>query len=161
MHLPRHHSGPSYQSEVPACIWWRESEAIFGTLSSPSRASVSSSIRSARASHSRTFFARLLAEIWSVRPAWVAGLGSKGGIAPGKDADFVVWDPGATVVVGQEGPDGWTVEHKHKLTPYAGMALKGKIHATYLRGRKIYERAEDGAHEHAPDGPHGRPLLRK
>jgi len=68
-------------------------------------------------------------------PAKLANLdASRGRIAPGRDADFVVWDPDAE----------WTVEparmfQRHKTTPYAGATLKGRVLATYLRGEKIYE----------------------
>ena len=46
------------------------------------------------------------AEIWSAAPAALVGLGAKGAIAAGKDADFVVWDPAAEVVVGGGGARG-------------------------------------------------------
>jgi len=74
----------------------------------------------------------------SAAPAKLAGLSSrKGAIAPGKSADFVVWDPEAE----------WRIEpehlhQRHKLTPYAGQVVKGVVEATYLKGRKIYERGE-------------------
>jgi cytosine/adenosine deaminase-related metal-dependent hydrolase len=44
----------------------------------------------------------LCTDVWSAAPAAVVGLGAKGAIAPGKDADFVVWDPEADVTVGGE-----------------------------------------------------------
>lgn len=72
---------------------------------------------------------------WMCRaPARLAGLGTrKGSIEVGFDADLVVWNPEAT----------WEVEparlhHRHKLTPYAGRLLKGRVEATFLKGRKIY-----------------------
>ena len=34
------------------------------------------------------------------------------------------------------------IEHRHKITPYLGRALKGVVKRTYLRGEKIYD---DGA----------------
>ena len=52
------------------------------------------------------------------------------------------------------------VEHRHPLTPYDGMTLKGRVLATYLRGERIYVEA-DGAHRHRAAGPYGKPLLRK
>jgi allantoinase len=32
--------------------------------------------------------------------------------------------------------------HQHKLTPYAGMALKGKVLATYVNGHKVFDAAQ-------------------
>jgi allantoinase len=69
-------------------------------------------------------------------PAKLAGLnGKKGAIAPGCDADLVIWDPEATFPV-----DPAKLHHRHKVTPYAGRQLLGIVEATFLRGAKIFER---------------------
>jgi allantoinase len=71
-----------------------------------------------------------------VGPARLAGLAStKGAIAPGHDADLVVFadDEPQTVTAS-------IVQHRHKVTPYLGETLRGAVHATYLRGQKIAER---------------------
>ncbi|HWS54903.1 MAG TPA: allantoinase AllB [Pyrinomonadaceae bacterium] len=87
-----------------------------------------------RRGHTLADLARWLAR----EPARLAGLGGrKGSIAPGLDADLVIFDPEATFRVT---PD--LVEHRHKLTPYAGRTLAGVVEATFLRGRRIYERGE-------------------
>ena len=92
----------------------------------------------------------------------MVGLGSKGSISPGKDADFVVWDPDDEFSVGAPGAGGMKIEHKHKLTPYSGETLKGRVIATYLRGEKIFTfTREDGEHKHRAGGAYGKPLLRK
>ncbi len=67
-------------------------------------------------------------------PAALAGLDDrKGTIRTGADADFVVWDPdGATKVTGH------TLEHRHPLTPYEGMALRGRVVATLLGGEFVH-----------------------
>jgi allantoinase len=71
-------------------------------------------------------------------PARLAGLEKrKGAIAVGYDADLVVWDPEASFVV-----EAARLHHRHKLTPYDGCEMKGVVEATFLRGRKVYERGE-------------------
>jgi allantoinase len=73
---------------------------------------------------------------WMCRePARLAGLASrKGRIEPGYDADLVVLDPEAELVV-----DAAALQHRHKLTPYAGRLLRGVVCATYLRGRRVFD----------------------
>ncbi len=69
-------------------------------------------------------------------PARLAGLEEKkGAILPGRDADLVVWDPNGAFRVAPE-----MLQHRHKLTPYAGRELLGIVEATFLRGEKIYEK---------------------
>ena len=76
-----------------------------------------------------------LAEWMGAGPARLAGLaGRKGTLSPGADADFVVWRPEESFEVR---PDA--LQHRHKLTPYAGRTLFGHVEATFLRGEKIYE----------------------
>ncbi len=83
-----------------------------------------------------------LAEWLCRRPAALAGLaGRKGTIAPGCDADLVVWNPEATFRV-----DPTAAFHRHPISPYAGRTLAGRVTHTILRGRTVY--APDAA-----DGP--------
>ena len=71
-------------------------------------------------------------------PVRLAGLDRrKGSIAVGCDADFVIWNPDEKFLV-----DPAQLHHRHKITPYAGRELKGVVAATFLRGRKIFERGE-------------------
>jgi allantoinase len=85
-------------------------------------------------------------------PARFAGLARKGAIAPGYEADFVVWDPESTFEVRPE-----ALHDRHKLTPYAGRSLAGVVLATYLAGEKIFERGQllgspRGKIRRAPEG---------
>lgn len=68
-------------------------------------------------------------------PAELVGLHKrKGTIAPGFDADLVVWNPEEDFTVERD-----RIFHRHALTPYEGKRLQGKVVKTYLRGEKIFE----------------------
>jgi allantoinase len=98
-----------------------------------------------RRGYQLTDLARWLAE----RPAALVGLSArKGRIAPGCDADLVVWDPERAVVAGAGG-----IHHRHKVTPYAGHAMNGAVVATFVRGALVYQ---EGAFA---EGARGEPLL--
>ena len=73
-------------------------------------------------------------------PAKLVGFGQKGSIAVGCDADLVFWSPEREFSVNAQ-----QLEHRHKVTPYAGERLKGVVEKTFLRGRKIYD--ADTGHE--------------
>jgi allantoinase len=75
-----------------------------------------------------------LAHWMSAGPARLAGLGHKGRIAPGCDADFVVFEPESTWTV-----DAGRLHQRHPVTPYAGLALRGKVRRTFLRGVCVYD----------------------
>ena len=71
-----------------------------------------------------------LVEWMSAAPARLAGLeGRKGAIAPGCDADLVLFDPDGEMIVRAD-----TLLHRHAVTPYLGAALRGTVEATYVRG---------------------------
>jgi allantoinase len=63
-------------------------------------------------------------------PAALAGLPGKGALAPGRDADLVVFDDEASFTV-----DPARLRHRHPVTPYAGRTLTGVVHRTWLRGQ--------------------------
>jgi allantoinase len=73
------------------------------------------------------------------RPAQIAGLGQKGAIEPGRDADFCVLAPDETFTV-----DPARLHHKNPVTPYAGRQLTGVVTGTWLRGRRVHIGAPHG-----------------
>jgi len=98
----------------------------------------------------RGFTAEDVAAWMGEAPSKLAGLeGRKGALAPGYDADLVIWDPEASFFVEPE-----RLHHRHKLTPYAGRTLHGVVRRTLLRGETIYK---DGD---CMEGPRGRLLTR-
>ena len=86
-----------------------------------------------------------LVELVAGRPADLFGLGGrKGRLAPGLDADLVVFDA----------RESWTFDAGRSLSsarwsPFHGRRLAGRVEATFLRGHPIYESgrllAEPGA----------------
>ena len=85
----------------------------------------------------------------SAAPAAVAGLPHKGAIAPGNDADLVVFAPDDAFVV-----DPARLQHRHPLTPYAGQELTGAVRRVWLGGQTV---VADGD----PVGPPTGRLLRR
>jgi allantoinase len=81
---------------------------------------------------------REIAKWMAEGPAQLAGVQDrKGRIAPGFDADFVAFDPEMEFVV--------TTAHlhqRHPISPYLGERLRGRIAATYLRGRAVFDNGE-------------------
>jgi allantoinase len=75
-------------------------------------------------------------------------------LAVGADADFVVFDPHAAWTVAQE-----NLHFRHKLSPFMGAALHGRVMETWLRGKQIF--ARDGAADGFVGEPRGRELVRR
>jgi allantoinase len=67
-------------------------------------------------------------------PARLAGLSRKGRLAAGCDADFVVFDPHEKWIV-----QARKLHQRHKLTPYDGRELCGRVKKTFLRGQLVYD----------------------
>jgi len=75
-----------------------------------------------------------VAQWMAAAPARLAGLqGRKGSLISGADADFAVFDPDApwTVTAGD-------LHFRHKLSPYLGAELHGRVLETWLRGEQVY-----------------------
>ena len=81
--------------------------------------------------------ARPRMQAWSAAPAQLAGLGGrKGRLAAGWDADLVVWRPEDRADTSTE-----ALHHRHKVSPYAGMQLRGRVLATFVRGSQVFAEA--------------------
>lgn len=96
-----------------------------------------------REAHARGFGLEQLARWLCWGPAALAGV--EAGIEVGRPANLVAFDPDAA----------WTVEladlhFRHKLTPWTGRPVRGRVHTTWLRGEPIDERG----------APRGQALLR-
>ena len=91
-----------------------------------------------------------LAKWFGQSPSELLGLAAtKGRIQEGFDADLVLWNPEESFVV-----ESSTILHRHRVTPYLGRELKGRVHQTYLRGHLVYDRGR------SPDKPAGRFSMR-
>ena len=73
-------------------------------------------------------------KLYSENPAKIFGLKRKGGIAVGKDADFVVVDMKKSRKVRNE-----KLFTKCGWSPFNGMVLKGKVERTFLRGKEAFD----------------------
>ena len=87
-------------------------------------------------------------EMTSANPAKIFGMyPRKGCIAPGSDADLVVWDPEETRVI-----DGSTMHSAAGYSPYDGWEVTGWPVLTFSRGELVAEGSR-------VDAPRGRGLL--
>ena len=83
----------------------------------------------------RGFSLRRFVEIFATNPARVTGLyPRKGVIAPGSDADLVLWDPDVerTITIDD-------LHHDGDYSPWEGWEVKGWPSTTILRGRVVVE----------------------
>ena len=89
-----------------------------------------------------------LVEITAAAPARFFGVEKrKGRLAPGFDADFVVFEEDET----------WTVRaaalhSMNRYTPHAGQTFTGRVRSLHVRGERAYHRAADGTESFAAPG---------
>ena len=70
----------------------------------------------------------------SSAPAALAGICDQAGaLLAGRDANFVVFDPDATMTIEAD-----KLHYRHAVSPYLGETLHGVVHATYLRGEAVF-----------------------
>jgi allantoinase len=75
-----------------------------------------------------------VAELTSAEPARRFGLGTKGDLAPGFDADIALVDPDRSFVV-----DPAASESAQEYSPFRGMEIGATVTATFLRGRVVFD----------------------
>ncbi|WP_406721342.1 dihydroorotase [Thioclava litoralis] len=75
----------------------------------------------------------------SLNPAKRLGL-AQGRMQEGAPADLVLFDPNAPFVL-----DRWTLQSKSKNTPFDGQRMEGKVLATFVAGRKVFDRTAQSA----------------
>ncbi|MGW0731669.1 allantoinase AllB [Streptomyces sp. NPDC002851] len=73
----------------------------------------------------------------SARTSELVGLDQKGAIEEGRDADFAVLAPDETFTV-----DPAELQHRNRVTAYAGKTLHGVVKSTWLRGQRVYADGE-------------------
>jgi allantoinase len=75
-----------------------------------------------------------IAQWLSAAPARLAGLSAeKGAIRVGANADLVIFDPDAAWTVSES-----DLHFRHKLCPYSGANLRGRVAETWLRGQRVF-----------------------
>lgn len=96
-----------------------------------------------------------LAQVLCENPAKLYGMWPrKGVIAPGSDADIVVYDPKADTVITAEGQ-----ESRAGYTPFEGFETTGSIRSVYLRGTLAVDKGTVLAGSHGQYIHRDRPML--
>ncbi len=79
-----------------------------------------------------------LVAVLAARPARIFGLAPrKGALAPGADADLVLFDPHAKASIAASG-----LHTAADVTPFEGWRTRGRVVATYVRGRCVFRDGE-------------------
>jgi dihydropyrimidinase len=78
-----------------------------------------------------------LVDVLAATPARRFGLKRKGSLEVGKDADFVLFDPGARQTIRAA-----ELHHASDYTPYEGLEIEGAVRSVFVRGRAV---VRDGA----------------
>jgi allantoinase len=84
--------------------------------------------------HGRGVKLESMAKWMASAPARLAGFeGRKGALAAGADADLVVFDDAAEWTISES-----DLRFRHKLSPYVGLAARGRVRETWLRGALVF-----------------------
>ena len=77
---------------------------------------------------------RKIIQLMSCRPAQLLGIPA-GTLAPGANADLVLFDPQCRWIVNPDELHG-----KSRNTPFKGMELTGRVEMTICRGKTVFHR---------------------
>lgn len=90
------------------------------------------------AAKERNFNLRQLSEMMSSNVAEFLGLElKKGRLAEGFDADITIWNPEKPA-----NTEALFSEHRHKISPYFGMSLRGEVAETVVNGYTVYRNGQ-------------------
>ncbi|MDQ3938258.1 MAG: amidohydrolase family protein, partial [Chloroflexota bacterium] len=78
-----------------------------------------------------------MVDVLSTTPARLLGLGRKGAVEVGRDADVVLFDPSA-----RRRLDAADLHHTSDYTPYEGMQIEGAVRTVLVRGREVIRDGE-------------------
>ena len=78
-----------------------------------------------------------MVDLLATTPARLFGLGDKGALEVGRDADLVLFDPAARRTIRAA-----DLHHTSDYTPYEGLAVTGAVRDVFVRGRPVIR---DGA----------------
>jgi allantoinase len=87
--------------------------------------------------HAGLFSIDTLVQLCCAGPAKIWDLQGKGALSPGSDADVVLVDPDHAWKI-----DARNLHSKHKVTPFDGWDVTGRVVATLLRGIPVYRDGE-------------------
>jgi dihydropyrimidinase len=73
-----------------------------------------------------------LVDVLATTPARLFGMPAKGAVEVGRDADLVLFDPGASRTIRQA-----DLHHTSDFTPYEGVAVRGAVRTVLLRGEPV------------------------
>jgi allantoinase len=84
--------------------------------------------------HGRGVRLESVAKWMASAPAKLAGFeGLKGALVEGADADMVIFDDAVEWTIGEE-----DLRFRNKLSPYVGLAARGRVRETWLRGELVF-----------------------
>jgi dihydropyrimidinase len=73
-----------------------------------------------------------MVDVLSTTPARLFGMGRKGAVEAGRDADLVLFDPNASRIISQG-----ELHHTSDFTPYEGLHVRGEVRSVLLRGEPV------------------------